>query len=249
MLGIPSNVAPNSLGFSVCDRTRLPCCAWKMDCCGFFFPASLPPLDRSHFPVPVRSPLRPPSLLQICRKGFDLASVGPDFTLDDLQKLEFVTKALAQLGFMSQELLAVLDLAASPAAPGGRYCFRPCPPVRGSFSGGSSGRHSRSVPLDNILGVTDVLSVVRLLAQKPGSEQQSGLGQRSGWRPSLDGHCPFQRNRSSRHGCASSDCRQLRRAWQLDSALGKLSKRAFGPRNLLKTRPDFHERTDFRPCY
>ena len=27
-------------------------------------------------------------VIQICHKGFDLASAGPDFTLDDLQQLE-----------------------------------------------------------------------------------------------------------------------------------------------------------------
>jgi len=42
-------------------------------------------------------------VVQICHKGFDLASAGPDFTLDDLQKLEFVTQALAQLQFMRQK--------------------------------------------------------------------------------------------------------------------------------------------------
>jgi len=41
-------------------------------------------------------------VLQISRKGLDPNSAGPDFTQDDLQKLEFVTKALAQLGFMRQ---------------------------------------------------------------------------------------------------------------------------------------------------
>ena len=40
-------------------------------------------------------------VLQVCRKGFDLASAGPDFTLDDLQRLELAAKALAQLRFMS----------------------------------------------------------------------------------------------------------------------------------------------------
>jgi len=39
-------------------------------------------------------------VLQICRKGFDLASAGPDFTLDDLQRLELAAKALGRLGFM-----------------------------------------------------------------------------------------------------------------------------------------------------
>jgi hypothetical protein len=41
-------------------------------------------------------------VVQICRKGFDLISAGPDFTLDDLQKLELAAKALAQVGFMHE---------------------------------------------------------------------------------------------------------------------------------------------------
>ena len=39
-------------------------------------------------------------VIQISHKGFDLASAGPDFTLDDLQRLELAAKALAQVGFM-----------------------------------------------------------------------------------------------------------------------------------------------------
>lgn len=39
-------------------------------------------------------------VVQVCHKGFDLASAGPDFTLDDLQKLELVAKVLAQVKFM-----------------------------------------------------------------------------------------------------------------------------------------------------
>jgi hypothetical protein len=41
-------------------------------------------------------------VVQICRKGFDSASCGPDFTLDDLRQLELTTKALAQFPFMRQ---------------------------------------------------------------------------------------------------------------------------------------------------
>jgi hypothetical protein len=41
-------------------------------------------------------------VIQICHKGFDLTSAGPDFTLDDLQKLEITAKALAQVGFMCE---------------------------------------------------------------------------------------------------------------------------------------------------
>ena len=39
-------------------------------------------------------------VVQICHKVLDLASAGPDFTLDDLQRLELTAKALAQVGFM-----------------------------------------------------------------------------------------------------------------------------------------------------
>lgn len=39
-------------------------------------------------------------VIQICHKGFDLASAGPDFTLDDLQQLEFAAKALSNTSFM-----------------------------------------------------------------------------------------------------------------------------------------------------
>ena len=39
-------------------------------------------------------------VVQVCRKGFDLASAGPDFTLDDLQQLEVAAKALSKCAFM-----------------------------------------------------------------------------------------------------------------------------------------------------
>jgi hypothetical protein len=39
-------------------------------------------------------------VIQICHKGFDLASAGPDFTLDDLQQLEVAAKALSKTAFM-----------------------------------------------------------------------------------------------------------------------------------------------------
>jgi len=39
-------------------------------------------------------------VIQICRKAFDLASAGPDFTLDHLQQLELAAKVLAQVKFM-----------------------------------------------------------------------------------------------------------------------------------------------------
>ncbi len=39
-------------------------------------------------------------VIQICHKGFDLVSAGPDFTLDDLQQLELAAKALSKSSFM-----------------------------------------------------------------------------------------------------------------------------------------------------
>jgi hypothetical protein len=39
-------------------------------------------------------------VIQVCHKGFDLASAGPDFTLDDLQELELAAKALSNSAFM-----------------------------------------------------------------------------------------------------------------------------------------------------
>jgi hypothetical protein len=39
-------------------------------------------------------------VIQVCHKGFDLASSGPDFTLDDLQQLELAAKALSKSAFM-----------------------------------------------------------------------------------------------------------------------------------------------------
>ena len=39
-------------------------------------------------------------VVQICHKGFDLVSAGPDFTLDDLQQLELAAKALSTCAFM-----------------------------------------------------------------------------------------------------------------------------------------------------
>jgi hypothetical protein len=40
-------------------------------------------------------------VIQISRKGFDLKSAGPDFTLDDLQQLETAAKNLSQFPFLN----------------------------------------------------------------------------------------------------------------------------------------------------
>lgn len=39
-------------------------------------------------------------VVQVCRKGFDPGTAGPDFTLDDLQQLELSAKVLSNLPFM-----------------------------------------------------------------------------------------------------------------------------------------------------
>jgi hypothetical protein len=39
-------------------------------------------------------------VVQVCRKGFDPATAGPDFTLDDLQQLELAAKVLSSLPFI-----------------------------------------------------------------------------------------------------------------------------------------------------
>jgi hypothetical protein len=39
-------------------------------------------------------------VIQICRKGFELASAGRDFTLDDLQQLELAARVAAKAPFM-----------------------------------------------------------------------------------------------------------------------------------------------------
>jgi hypothetical protein len=42
-------------------------------------------------------------VLQVCRKGIDVSSSGPDFTLDDLQQLEIAAKLAAKLPFMRED--------------------------------------------------------------------------------------------------------------------------------------------------
>jgi hypothetical protein len=39
-------------------------------------------------------------VIQVCRKGYDPAHSGPDFTLDDLQQLELAAKVLSNLPFV-----------------------------------------------------------------------------------------------------------------------------------------------------
>ncbi len=41
-------------------------------------------------------------VIQICRKGFDWPSSGPDFSLDDLQQLQLAAKVAAKLAFMRE---------------------------------------------------------------------------------------------------------------------------------------------------
>ncbi len=39
-------------------------------------------------------------VIQVCRKGFDLVSSGPDFTLDDLQQLELAAQVASKMPFV-----------------------------------------------------------------------------------------------------------------------------------------------------
>jgi len=39
-------------------------------------------------------------VVQVCRKGFDVGTAGPDFTQDDLQQLELAAKVLSGLPFV-----------------------------------------------------------------------------------------------------------------------------------------------------
>ena len=39
-------------------------------------------------------------VVQVCRKGFDAATAGPDFTQDDMQQLELAAKVLSNLPFV-----------------------------------------------------------------------------------------------------------------------------------------------------
>jgi len=39
-------------------------------------------------------------VIQVCRKGYDPANAGPDFTQDDLQQLELAAKVLSNLPFI-----------------------------------------------------------------------------------------------------------------------------------------------------
>lgn len=42
-------------------------------------------------------------VVQVSRKGYDLQTSGPDFTLDDLQRLESASVSLAKVGFLQKK--------------------------------------------------------------------------------------------------------------------------------------------------
>ena len=51
--------------------------------------------------VPILDPQRKVlGVVQVCRKGFDTATAGPDFTQDDLQQLELAAKVVSNLPFV-----------------------------------------------------------------------------------------------------------------------------------------------------
>ena len=53
--------------------------------------------------APVLSPDRKVlGVIQVCRKGFDLNSAGPDFTHNDLQQLELAAKVASTLPFLNE---------------------------------------------------------------------------------------------------------------------------------------------------
>jgi len=53
--------------------------------------------------APVLSPDRKVlGVIQVCRKGFELTSAGPDFTTEDLQQLELAAKVAASAVFMKE---------------------------------------------------------------------------------------------------------------------------------------------------
>ena len=55
--------------------------------------------------APILDPARKViGVVQVCRKGFDLVSSGPDFTQDDLQQLEFATVIACKKSFMTEGL-------------------------------------------------------------------------------------------------------------------------------------------------
>ncbi len=53
--------------------------------------------------TPVLNRNKVTGVIQICRKGFDLASVGPDFSTTDLQQLELVAKIASKMPFLNND--------------------------------------------------------------------------------------------------------------------------------------------------
>lgn len=43
------------------------------------------------------------AVIQVCRKGYDLPSAGPDFTLNDLHRLETAAASIAKVAFLQKK--------------------------------------------------------------------------------------------------------------------------------------------------
>jgi hypothetical protein len=63
-------------------------------------PSDQPPIQKLMSAPVLNSDRIVLGVVQICRKGFDLTSAGPDFTLDDLQHLEKAAEDLSKMPFI-----------------------------------------------------------------------------------------------------------------------------------------------------
>jgi hypothetical protein len=61
-----------------------------------------PPIQKLMSAPVLDAELKVMGVIQISRKGYELNSAGPDFTLDDLQQLEGAAKDLAKMRFLKE---------------------------------------------------------------------------------------------------------------------------------------------------
>jgi len=61
-----------------------------------------PPIQKLMSAPVLDAEMKVMGVVQISRKGYDLNSAGPDFTLDDLQQLEGAAKHLAKMRFLKE---------------------------------------------------------------------------------------------------------------------------------------------------
>jgi hypothetical protein len=65
-------------------------------------PPEQPPIQKLMSAPVMDAEMKVVGVVQISRKGYDLNSAGPDFTLDDLQQLESAAKHLAKMRFLKE---------------------------------------------------------------------------------------------------------------------------------------------------